>query len=151
MSQTSDNVRNIDDFRNKYGIKIRYLFLLHPWSSIIDLNDDTIRKVLDYQKSMDTYFEDMKAKLNKIEGMPNLHGYTKFNEHDVTFHKHFSRIKQQIHLAFCDSIDTRTVLEHIRDLTSITMKYADGDEMPNINLIKNVDSYISRTIDMFGL
>jgi len=64
----------------------------------------------------------------------------------------FSKTKQQIHIALCDSIDTPTVMKHIRELISTTNTYMNTkNAIINRLLLRNIAVYITRLLDIFGL
>jgi len=60
--------------------------------------------------------------------------------------------KNQIHLALCDSIDTPTVMEQIRQLVSTTNIYMNTPNTTiNRLLLRNIAVYITKLINIFGL
>lgn len=66
----------------------------------------------------------------------------------------FSEAKNSIHLALCDNIDTRTVLDIIRDLVGICNVYVrdhSSDNTLNILLLKRIAAYITDILHIFGV
>ncbi|CAF4290425.1 unnamed protein product, partial [Rotaria magnacalcarata] len=72
--------------------------------------------------------------------------------YDLQLNERFSAIKKQVHLALCDSIDTPTVMENIRQLITTTNIYMNRTNATvNRLLLRNIAAYITRLIDIFGL
>lgn len=66
----------------------------------------------------------------------------------------FSEAKNSIHLALCDNIDTRTVLDIIRDLVGLCNVYVrdhSTDNTLNVLLLKRIAAYITDILHIFGV
>lgn len=66
----------------------------------------------------------------------------------------FSEAKNSIHLALCDNIDTRTVLENIRDLVGLCNVYIrdnNTESTLNVLLLKRIAEYITDILHIFGV
>jgi cysteinyl-tRNA synthetase len=91
-----------------------------------------MEKAIDYDGMLNKFYLDVETHLNLSEQLDDSNTNTKFDEHDLTLNEYFSTTKNQIHLALCDSIDTPSVMENIRQLTSTTniyMKTADSIQL----------------------
>lgn len=76
----------------------------------------------------------------------------------------YSNVRKAIHAALCDSVDTRTVLEQVRNVVSICNLYMKDKVRqssriivqetagvpPNINLLRNIAEYVTWLFKMFG-
>ncbi|XP_018008375.2 cysteine--tRNA ligase, cytoplasmic-like [Hyalella azteca] len=56
-----------------------------------------------------------------------------------------------VHEALCDSIDTRTALEQLRELVSDANKYINSKNELNGQLVWNISSCVSRILGVFGV
>ena len=59
-----------------------------------------------------------------------------------------------IHAALCDSIDTPTVVKHIRELLTISNTYMNPQSpgaTPNAKLLENIAQYITYLLRVFGV
>ena len=59
-----------------------------------------------------------------------------------------------VHAAFCDNIDTRTVLESIRELITSTNGYIERVRVAgtvNRQLLRNIAVYITKIFDVLGM
>lgn len=68
--------------------------------------------------------------------------------------KKFGEAKNSIHLALCDNIDTRTVLDNIRDLVSLCNVYIRDnctESTLNVLLLKRIAVYITDILHIFGV
>jgi cysteinyl-tRNA synthetase len=153
MSKSLKNFVTIQQALEKYTSRqIRLLFLLHSWSSTLDYSDHGMEKALNYEKMLNEFFLNIKTHLRSMKQLNHSDAYTKFDEHDLTLNERFSKIKNEIHLALCDSIDTPTVMEQIRQLVSTTNIYMNTtNSVINRLLLRNIAAYITRLINIFGL
>lgn len=64
----------------------------------------------------------------------------------------FNAAKQMIHVALCDNIDTRTVLDVIRNLIGNCNVYTqNASDTLNQLLLKRIAVYITKILRMFGV
>lgn len=66
----------------------------------------------------------------------------------------FSEAKSSIHLALCDNVDTRTVLDVIRDLVghcNVYIRDHTANNTLNILLLKRIAAYITDILHVFGV
>ena len=65
------------------------------------------------------------------------------------------KAEEGVHTAMCDNIDTRRVLETLRELVVGSNAYIEkmrvGEPWVNRQLLKNVATYITRIFDTLGL
>lgn len=67
--------------------------------------------------------------------------------------KQFNETKRLIHVALCDNIDTRTVLDHIRDIVAACNIYIRDHSAAgtlNVLLLKRIATYITDILHVFG-
>ena len=153
MSKSLKNFVTIQQALEKYSFRqIRLLFLLHSWSSTLDYSDHGMEKALGYEKMLNEFFLNIKTHLRSMKPLNHSDAYGKFAENDVALNERFSAIKKQIHLAFCDSIDTPTVMENIRQLISAANIYMNtSNSTINSLVLRNIAVYITRLLNIVGL
>ncbi|KAI6171817.1 Cysteinyl-tRNA synthetase [Aphelenchoides besseyi] len=80
--------------------------------------------------------------------------YRKYESDDCRLLDLFSTIKSDIHVALCDSIDTRTVIEKLRELinaANIYIKEKNASEQAiNTQLLKTIAEHVTHLLKMFG-
>lgn len=80
--------------------------------------------------------------------------YVKFGESECQLDERFALVKQQVHSALCDNVDTRSAMESIRDLISQANVYIARTEaekrVPNCLLLRNIATYVTRLFRIFG-
>lgn len=67
--------------------------------------------------------------------------------------KQFDETKRLIHVALCDNIDTRTVLDHIRDIVGACNVYVRDHTATgtlNVLLLKRIATYVTDILHVFG-
>lgn len=153
MSKSLKNFITIKQALEKYTSRqIRLLFLLHSWSSTLDYSDHGMEKALTYEKMLNEFFLNVKTHLRSMKLLNHSNAYTKFDNDDLQLNERFSTAKRQIHAALCDSIDTPTVMETLRQLLSTTNIYMNRNNATvNRLLLRNIATYITRLINIFGL
>jgi cysteinyl-tRNA synthetase len=153
MSKSLKNFITIQQALEKYTSRqIRLLFLLHSWSSTLDYSDHGMEKALNYEKMLNEFFLNVKTHLRSMKQLNHSDAYLKFDEHDLMLNERFSKIKNEIHLSLCDSIDTPSAMEQIRQLVSTTNIYMNtANSTINRLLLRNITVYITRLINIFGL
>ncbi len=82
--------------------------------------------------------------------------FQKWGAEETVLNDALRRCADEVHAAFCDNIDTRAVLEAIRDLVGKGNAYTEarrgGDSgAVNRGLLKSVAAYITRIFDVLGL
>ncbi|CAF3038184.1 unnamed protein product, partial [Rotaria sp. Silwood2] len=94
---------------------------------------------------------DIEYYLNFIKEVNN-DASEKLNQYDLSLFKSFSTAKCAIHHAFCNSIDTPSVIEQIRELLSTTNNYMNTtSENVHRRLIQNIYNFIMHLFDILGL
>ena len=153
MSKSLKNFVTIPQALEEYTSRqIRLLFLLHSWSSTLDYSHHGMETSLNYEKMLSEFFLNVKTRLRSMKQLDHSDAFTKFTEQDLALNERFSKIKSDIHLALCDSIDTPSVMEHIRQLVSATNIYMNAPNATvNRLLLRNIAAYITRLINIFGL
>lgn len=153
MSKSLKNFVTIRQALEKYTFRqIRLLFLLHSWSSTLDYSDHGMEKALTYEKMLNEFFLNINSQIRSLKPLSHSDAYTKFNERDLKLNEDFSAIQKQIHLALCDSIDTPTVMEQIRQLvTTVNIYMNTPNTTVNQLLLKTIAASITRLINVFGL
>jgi len=67
----------------------------------------------------------------------------------ISFHS-FSQRQQMIHNAFCDNIDTKTILDCLRllvtTINSYLAKMHERKATPNGQILKNIAQYVTRIL-----
>ncbi len=139
-----------NDFMNiqerlKYIRQIRlYCLLKLPLSS----DDDQMKKVMYYYDLMVNFFVHVKQVVLLSNGDKE---FSKFQPFDCTLLKSFGKIKNEIHVALCDNIDTQTAMNRVRELIESTTSYMKTSNDINRTLLKVISKYITHIINVFGL
>ncbi len=80
--------------------------------------------------------------------------YVKFGESERLLDERFAVVKQQVHSALCDNVDTRSAMESVRELIGQANVYIGRVEaekrVPNCLLLRNVATYMTRLFRIFG-
>ncbi|XP_042216553.1 cysteine--tRNA ligase, cytoplasmic-like [Homarus americanus] len=101
---------------------LRIAFLLHAWKDTLDYSSNTMEGARQFNK-MVTEFN-----LN-IQDLIRRTGCTssEWTPMEVSLQSAFNSGRVSVHKALCDNIDTRTALDHIRDLITEANKYMNNN------------------------
>lgn len=153
MSKSLKNFISIKDALKKHTARqLRLLFLLHAWEKTLDYSDETMTVALKYEKTVTEFFLMVKdVKRNTPASGVAL--FDKWGTEELALNKKFMDIREKVHEAVCDSINTKKTLEHLRDLISqcnIYVSEVKGQHRPNRILLQNVADYITQMFKVFG-
>ncbi|KAI1715685.1 tRNA synthetases class I (C) catalytic domain-containing protein [Ditylenchus destructor] len=157
MSKSLKNFISIKQALKQYTSRqLRILFLMHTWTEVLDYSTNTMERVLQFEKFCNEFFLAVKNYIRKhmTSCQDESDAYKKFEVRELSLLENFNSIKCDIHDALCDSIDTRTTIELIRKIISLTNEYINEKEranvLPDCNLLKMIAEYITDTLKMFG-
>ncbi|KJH52646.1 cysteine--tRNA ligase [Dictyocaulus viviparus] len=156
MSKSLKNFITIREALQNYSARqLRLLFLMHNWADVLDYSNATMEHAIQFEKVSNEFFLLVKDLLRKHYKSDCSQGYPKYNSKDLSVVEEFSNIKDEIHRALCDSIDTRTVIEKLRELINIGNAYIYEKDreatVPNCLLLRNIASYITNMFTVFGV
>ncbi|KAI6224150.1 Cysteinyl-tRNA synthetase [Aphelenchoides besseyi] len=155
MSKSLKNFISIKDALKEYTARqLRLLFLMHNWSDTLDYSSQTMQRALQFEKFSNEFFLNVKDLLRRQKSDKPSDLYLKYGKDDLRLLNMFTTIKSDIHAALCDSIDTRTVVEKLRELinaANIYIKEKNASEQAiNTQLLKTIAEHITHLLKMFG-
>ncbi|VDO64750.1 unnamed protein product [Haemonchus placei] len=156
MSKSLKNFITIREALQLYTSRqLRFLFLMHNWTDVLDYSTATMDRAMQFEKISNEFFLLVKDLLRKHYKPDSPQGYVKYGTREIQIMDEFSNIKKDIHDALCDSIDTRTVIEKLRDLIGIGNAYINEKEKegvaPNCLLLRNIAAFMTDLFVMFGV
>jgi cysteinyl-tRNA synthetase len=152
-SESLTNALKIEEAFQKFTpSQIRLLLLLNNWSTTFNYCQYELDKALNYEKTINMFLMNIKEKLGLFKQSNNLSGDAKFDGPDSILNDDFLTAEEQIHLALCDSIDTKTVMEIIHQLITKTNAYIYTTNLVvNHHVLMKIVDYITHLMDIFGL
>nr|CAG4649995.1 EOG090X02DZ [Sida crystallina] len=160
MSKSLKNFVTIKEALSRHSARqLRLAFLLHSWKDTLDYSDNTMEAAVQYEKQLQEFFLNVKDLLRNgpPSGQASFDFYQKWGPLELQLNQLFLDTKAKVHAALCDSVDTRTALDAIRDLVSACNVYmrqsrlqAQNQPEPNRLLLKNVALYLTHIFQMFG-
>lgn len=156
MSKSLKNFITIKDALKQHTARqLRILFLLHQWSDVLDFSVSTMERAVGYEKMCNEFFLLVKHILRVHFNSAQANSYVKYDAAALQLQEKFSETKQKIHSALCDSIDTRTALEAIRELISDSNVYVNSNHatksVPNCLILRQIAIYLTDLFRIFGL
>ncbi|CAL1535560.1 unnamed protein product [Lymnaea stagnalis] len=154
MSKSLKNFITIKEVLEKYTARqLRLMFLLHAWKETLDYSERTMEMGLEYERTLKEFFLNVKDSVRLIPSS-GVGAYTKWGEEEVKLNDKFQEMRKEVHIALCDNIDTRSVMEHLRELMSAGNTYMSAartsHKQVNRRLLWNVAAYITDILKIFG-
>ncbi|KAL6256918.1 hypothetical protein P5V15_011853 [Pogonomyrmex californicus] len=153
MSKSLKNFVTIQDALKKYSSRqLRLAFLLHSWKDTLDYSDSTMNMAVQYEKFLNEFFLNVKCRIRSLGTNTTINNFIKWSNLEVELNKKFHLAKHSIHKALCDNIDTRTVLDLIRELVTNcnVYVYMNPNKNPNTLLLRDIAVYITKMFIIFG-
>jgi len=154
MSKSLKNFITIQEVIEKFSARqVRILFLLHSWKDTLDYNENTMELAKSYEKTASEFFLTVKHYLRSTPGT-GVAAFSKWTKEEVDLNNKLAKCQDNVHAAFCDNIDTRTVLEALRVLITSTNGYIETARVAgsvNRQLLRNVAVYITKIFDVLGM
>ncbi|XP_011632687.1 cysteine--tRNA ligase, cytoplasmic [Pogonomyrmex barbatus] len=153
MSKSLKNFVTIQDALKKHSSRqLRLAFLLHSWKDTLDYSDSTMNMAVQYEKFLNEFFLNVKCRIRSLGTNTTINNFTKWSNLEVELNKKFHLAKHSIHKALCDNIDTRTVLDLIRELVTNcnVYVYMNPNKNPNTLLLRDIAVYITKMFIIFG-
>uniref|UniRef100_A0A8R1I866 Cysteine--tRNA ligase, cytoplasmic n=1 Tax=Caenorhabditis japonica TaxID=281687 RepID=A0A8R1I866_CAEJA len=155
MSKSLKNFITIREALKQYTPRqLRLLFLMHNWADVLDYSASTMERALQFEKVTNEFFLLVKDILRRNYKPESSQGYQKYQARELKLMDDFGKLKKEVHEALCDSVDTRTVVEKLRELISLGNVYINEKEkeqhVPNCLLLRNIATYITNLLKMFG-
>ena len=134
--------------------QLRIAFLLHSWKDTLDYSPNTMALAKGYEKTISEFFLTVKHFLRSSPSA-GVAAFNKWSAEEMELNRELEAAKEKVHCALCDNIDTRTVLETIRELVTTSNAYIEKTRATsggvNRQLIRKVAAYITRIFNVFGL
>ncbi|XP_003703304.2 cysteine--tRNA ligase, cytoplasmic [Megachile rotundata] len=152
MSKSLKNFITIQDALKKHSARqLRLAFLLHSWKDTLDYSDNTMNMAMQYEKFLNEFFLNVKCKIRSLGSETNINTFSKWTNCEVELNEKFSFAKDSVHTALCDNIDTRSVLDAIRELVTHCNIYMKQVKHQNTLLLRDIAVYITKMFTIFGV
>lgn len=151
MSKSLKNFVTIQDALKKHTARqLRLAFLLHSWKDTLDYSDNTMEMAVQYEKFLNEFFLNVKNKIRQMSNNTSLNTFSKWNKAELELYDKFSTAKDSVHAALCDNIDTRSVLDALRDIVAHSNIYLRDSKSPNNLLLRDIALFITKILSVFG-
>ncbi|XP_008556056.1 cysteine--tRNA ligase, cytoplasmic [Microplitis demolitor] len=151
MSKSLKNFITINEVLKKHTARqLRLAFLLHSWKDTLDYSEGTMEMAVQYEKFVNEFFLNVKCRIRDLGAGVTLQTFKKWGDLELALNSKFSRAKDNVHKALCDNIDTRTVLDVIRDLIGHCNVYVKDAKNPDTLLLRDIAVYVTKMLTIFG-
>uniref|UniRef100_A0A1B0D7F8 Cysteine--tRNA ligase, cytoplasmic n=1 Tax=Phlebotomus papatasi TaxID=29031 RepID=A0A1B0D7F8_PHLPP len=148
MSKSLKNFVTIEQALKKHSAtQLRLAFLLHSWKDTLDYSDNTMEMAVQYEKFLSEFFLNVKD----LTRIPTEAFCVPWHQPESDLQAKLSSVREAVHEALCDNIDTRTVLDQLRNLVAQSNIYIrDNPRKLNRSLLRRIAQYITDLLHMFG-
>lgn len=151
MSKSLKNFITIQEALKKCTARqLRLAFLLHSWKDTLDYSDNTMDMAIQYEKFLNEFFLNVKCQIRSLGSGTTINTFGKWGEAELELNRKFFAAKDAVHVALCDNIDTRTVLDNIRDIVGHCNVYMKDSKLSNTLLLRDIAVYITKMFVTFG-
>ena len=149
MSKSLKNFITIKEALKQHtATQIRFAFLLHSWKDTLDYSPNTMEIAIKYEKLLNEFFLNVKDLIRQRKSKE----MTKSSQRDLELQSKFYEVRQNVHAALCDNVDTRTALDAIREVISsanVYLRDISSSEV-NVQLLEDIAIYITNILKVFG-
>lgn len=105
-----------------------------------------------YEKFLNEFFLNVKDLTRHLLSNDEMKKIDKWKLLEMNLQKKFDEIKLSVHTALCDNIDTRTVLDVLRDLVTTVNIYIRDNAAHGYNalLLRKIAEYVTDILHIFG-
>ncbi|XP_064634346.1 cysteine--tRNA ligase, cytoplasmic-like [Lineus longissimus] len=154
MSKSLKNFITIKEALKKHTARqLRLMFLLHSWKDTLDYSSSTMEAAMTFEKHVGEFFLSVKDILRSTPATgPD--SYSKWKAEEMTLYDKLLETQDSVHAALCDSIDTKTAMDSMRELVIASNVYITkrrGEKLvPNRSILQNIAGYITKMLKIFG-
>ncbi|XP_053684550.1 cysteine--tRNA ligase, cytoplasmic [Sabethes cyaneus] len=151
MSKSLKNFVTIQQALQKHtAAQLRLAFLLHSWKDTLDYSENTMEMAVQYERFLNEFFLNVKDLTRHVVSGKPRDQFNQWTAVEADLQSKFNAAKKSVHEALCDNIDTRTVLDTLRDLISHSNVYIRDHKQMNALLLRRIASYITDLLHIFG-
>ncbi|XP_045533882.1 cysteine--tRNA ligase, cytoplasmic [Papilio machaon] len=148
MSKSLKNFVTISDALKRHTARqLRIAFLLHGWKETLDYSDNTMEMAIQIEKLFNEFFLTVKDALRSgyDEGCGGQWG-----PEEQQLAAKLSTVKEQVHAALCDNIDTRSAIDALRELVTACHVYLRVTPARPSPLLAAAARYVTDILHVFG-
>ncbi|XP_047023337.1 cysteine--tRNA ligase, cytoplasmic [Helicoverpa zea] len=148
MSKSLKNFVTISEaLRRHTARQLRIGFLMHGWKETLDYSDNTMDMAIQTEKLFNEFFLTVKDALRSgyDEGCGGV-----WDAEERALSNKLSAVKEQVHAALCDNIDTRAALDSLRELVGAAHVYLRNTKPRSSPLLAAAARYVTDVLHVFG-
>ncbi|XP_058053941.1 cysteine--tRNA ligase, cytoplasmic [Anopheles bellator] len=152
MSKSLKNFVTIQQALERHtATQLRLAFLLHSWKDTLDYSDNTMEMAVQYERLLNEFFLNVKDLTRHVlTGQPR-DTFDPWTPVEAALERKFGETKAAVHEALCDNVDTRTALDAIRGLVSLSNVYIKEHRGAlNALLLRRIATYCTDLLHIFG-
>lgn len=150
MSKSLKNFITIKDTLKQFTpTQLRVFFLIQKWDQPLNYQrKDTMSEVDSKIKSFNEFF-------NKVKMVAMARGTTLTHEgwspKEIKLNEALLDTQEKVHQSLCDNFDTKSVIQHLINLTSTSNIYMTQVADKKVLLLQAIVDYIHRILGIFGI
>ncbi|XP_026747032.1 cysteine--tRNA ligase, cytoplasmic [Trichoplusia ni] len=148
MSKSLKNFITISEALQRHTARqLRIGFLMHGWKETLDYSDNTMDMAIQTEKMFNEFFLTVKDALRSgyDEGCGGV-----WDAEEQQLSAKLTSVKEQVHAALCDNIDTRSALDALRELVGAAHVYLRRTQPRSSPLLAAAARYVTDILHIFG-
>ncbi|XP_050676965.1 cysteine--tRNA ligase, cytoplasmic [Leptidea sinapis] len=148
MSKSLKNFVTISEALQRYTARqLRIAFLLHGWKETLDYSDNTMEMAIQTEKLFNEFFLTVKDAIRSgyDEGCGGV-----WTDSEQQLSAKLTAVKEQVHEALCDNLDTRRAIDSLRELVGATHVYLRQTAPRPSPLLVTAARYVTDMLHIFG-
>ena len=152
MSKSLKNFITIQEALKKYTSRqLRLAFLTHSWYATLDYSENVMHEAKQLESFFDNFFHYVKDLMQR-QSPEALCCVAKPTSAEKELHQKFTERQAAIHESLCDSVNTATAMQHLREMVSLVNVYVQNVKAAvDVQLVKKIEMFISKMFSIFGL
>ncbi|KAF9527326.1 tRNA synthetases class I (C) catalytic domain-containing protein [Crepidotus variabilis] len=155
MSKSLKNFITIEEILERFTARqLRLAFLTQLWNAKVDFSESLMTgEVKNLEMTFNNFFTTIKALKNQTTAAGSVaDGHHNFEEQEQELLVSFHQSQSAFRVALCDSFNTPTAIDVLRDLVSRTNVYINSrGKQLNLKLVESTAQWAGRMLRMFGL
>ncbi|XP_054736500.1 cysteine--tRNA ligase, cytoplasmic [Anastrepha obliqua] len=152
MSKSLKNFVTIQEaLKKNTPCQLRLAFLLHSWKDTLDYSNNTMEMACQYERFLNEFFLNVKDLTRHMQNGSPSSQFGVWTSAEAALQEKLKLARNAVYEALCDNIDTRSALDALRELVSVSNVYIrDNKDHINCLLLRRIAAYITDILHIFG-
>ena len=130
--------------------QLRLFFVTRPWNKAVNFEKDTMEEVFAWEKTFDSFFANIHGVMRQNNNSQSV--TQAWNAKDKELNDAILECKENVHNAFCQNFDTRTVITSLIALVKqANVYFQEPVNSQKVFLLSKAGEYVTKMLSVMGL